>query len=167
MKYFNDISNLNELKSAYKKLVMKYHPDRGGSTEAMQQINNEYAALFEILKKQHNEEAKADETGYKRETSETPEEFINIVSELMKLDGLDIELCGCWLWIGGNTKEHKERLKSLGCKWSKKKALWSWHHDDGNPWRRGNRSMEYIRTKYGSEYLGRGQRREELEGVPA
>lgn len=167
MKYFNNIHSINELKTAYHALIKQHHPDKGGSTAEMQEINNEYTALFEILKLQHNAEAHADETGFKKETSETPEEFIHIVSELMKLDGLEIELCGCWLWIGGNTRTHKEQLKALGCKWSKKKALWSWHHDDGNPWHRGNKSMAYIRNKYGSEYLGRGNRREELEGVPA
>lgn len=167
MKYLNNVNTLNELKSAYRKLAQKLHPDHGGSNEAMQQLNSEYEKLFSILKDKHNAEAKADTTGYKRETTETPEEFINIVSELLKLDGLEIELCGCWLWIGGNTMQHKDKLKALGCKWSSKKHLWSWHHDDGNPFRRGNHSMGYIRMKYGSEYLGRGQRVDELEGVPA
>ena len=31
MKYFNNISNLNELRSEYKKLIKKYHPDNGGN----------------------------------------------------------------------------------------------------------------------------------------
>lgn len=32
-----------ELKSTYRKLVKKYHPDKGGSTEIMKIINYEYA----------------------------------------------------------------------------------------------------------------------------
>ena len=67
------------------------------------------------------------------------------------MDGLEIELCGRWLWIGGNTREHKEALKALGCKWSKNKMLWSWHHEEaGRKWRRGNYTMGDIRRKYGS-----------------
>ena len=146
MKYFTNIHTLDELKSAYRRLALKYHPDMGGSTEIMQEINNEHDVLFEQLKRQHN--ASADEY---HQTTETPEEFRRVVVELLKLSGLNIEICGSWLWIGGNTREHKEALKALGCKWSKNKMLWSWHHEEaGRKWRRGNYSMGDIRRKYGS-----------------
>ena len=72
--------------------------------------------------------------------------------KLIIIPGLDIELCGSWLWIGGNTREHKEELKALSCRWSKNKKLWYWHHaEEGRKWRRGTYSMNEIRTKYGSQ----------------
>lgn len=40
-KYFTAVTK-KELKLEYKKLAFKYHPDRGGSTKIMQQINTEY-----------------------------------------------------------------------------------------------------------------------------
>ena len=113
MKYFVNVTTLEELKKQYRRLAMIHHPDCGGSTEAMQEVNDEHDRLFEILKKQHNERAAADTTGKTRATTETPEEFRRIVDLLLHLDGLDIELCGSWLWIGGNTKQHKEELKKL------------------------------------------------------
>lgn len=51
MKYFANIRTLDELKAAYRRLALKYHPDTGGSTEIMQEINNEHDALFEQLKR--------------------------------------------------------------------------------------------------------------------
>ena len=149
--YFINCKNLDELKKAYKAAAMKNHPDMGGDTATMQAINAEYSARFEVLKRSQNEQAAEDTTGRTHATTESAGDFIAIIEALLKLDGLEIELCGRWLWIGGNTREHKEALKALGCKWSKNKMLWSWHHEEaGRKWRRGNYSMGDIRRKYGS-----------------
>ena len=113
MKYFNGVSGLDELKKEYRRLSMLHHPDRGGDIETMKAINAEHDELFEILKKQHN--TAADEF---HQTTETAEEFRDILEVLMKLDGLEVELCGAWLWISGNTLEHKDALKAAGCGWS-------------------------------------------------
>jgi curved DNA-binding protein CbpA len=43
MKWFNDCQTLEEVKAQYKKLAKQYHPDLGGDTSTMQQINTEYA----------------------------------------------------------------------------------------------------------------------------
>ena len=148
--YFDNCRDLNELKSAYKTLVMENHPDIGGDTLTMQEINAEHDRVFEEAK---NDEAKA--------TTETPEEFREIVSKLIVIDGLDIELCGSWLWIGGNTMAHKDELKALGCRWSRNKGMWHWHHnEDGARWSRGRSTMGDIRAKYGSERLTYTDRRE-------
>lgn len=145
--YFENVKTLDELKKQYRRLAIKYHPDMGGSTEIMQQINAEHDRLFEQLKSQHN--ASADEY---HQTTETPEEFRVIIELLMKLDGLEIELAGAWLWIGGNTRAHKEALKAAGCRWSSNKKLWYWRHEEaGRRWHRGNKTMSEIRAKYGSQ----------------
>lgn len=147
MTYFTNCKTLDELKAEYRRLAMIHHPDRGGDLETMKQINAEHDALFEILKDRHN--ASADEY---HQTTETAEEFREIINQLLFLDGLEIELCGSWLWIGGNTMEHKEALKAMGCRWSSKKKLWYWHHpEEGRKWRRGGSTMSEIRSKYGSQ----------------
>lgn len=43
------ISSEKELKREYKKLAMIYHPDKGGSTALMQELNREYQILREKL----------------------------------------------------------------------------------------------------------------------
>ena len=71
---------------------------------------------------------------------------------IFRLDGLTVELCGCWLWISGNTREHKEALKAAGCRWSKPKAMWYWRHpEDGRSYYRSKSTMSDIRMKYGSQ----------------
>ena len=54
MKYFAGISNLDDLKREYKRLALANHPDRGGDTAVMQEINAEYDAAFARLKVAYN-----------------------------------------------------------------------------------------------------------------
>jgi curved DNA-binding protein CbpA len=50
MNYFSNISSLAGLKKQYRKLAIENHPDKGGSTEAMQRINLEFEKLFALWK---------------------------------------------------------------------------------------------------------------------
>jgi hypothetical protein len=36
-------------------------------------------------------------------------------------------LIGTWIWITGETRQHKETLKKLECKFSGEKQCWYWH----------------------------------------
>lgn len=152
MTYFKNINSINDLKKEYRKLSMLHHPDNGGDTATMAKINAEYTQLFNLLKKQHNEKAKADTTGKTKEMYECPEEFMDIINALLHLDGLEVELCGSWIWISGNTKEHKEALKAIGCRWASKKKLWYWRSENDACGSHGKtKTMAQIRFRYGSE----------------
>ena len=155
-KYFVNCQNLDELKKAYKAAALKNHPDMGGNTATMQAINAEYSARFEVLKRSQNEQAAEDTTGKTHATTESAGDFIAIIDHLLKMDGLEIELCGRWLWIGGETMKHKEALKAAGCRWSSTKKLWSWHFaEEGMKWHKDTKTMAQIRSKYGSTTFAR------------
>lgn len=158
MKWFNEnqINSLNDLKDAYRILIKKHHPDAGGRTADMQEINNEYDELFPIYKARHNEAAAA---GKGSVTLEGMDDFKQIMEVLIHLDGLTVELCGSWLWIGGDTRQHKDALKSAGCHWCSKKKLWSWHPKTESTGGRKPKSMAYIRMKYGSATVRRPEER--------
>ena len=149
--YFKNCKSLEDLKAEYRRLVKIHHPDLGGDTETMKAINDEHDRVFEILKKQHN--ASADEY---HQTTETAEEFRTLINELLKLSGVIVELCGNWVWLSGNTKEHKEALKALGCRWSQNKQMWYWRHpEEGRKHYKGHKDMNSIRNKYGSQVFHR------------
>lgn len=163
-KYFENVQTLDELKAAYRRAAMQHHPDTGGDVAEMQRINAEYEERFEALKAEQNAAAAADPTGRAKATTESAGDFVAIITALLRLDGLEVELCGRWLWIGGETRKHKEALKAAGCRWCSKKGLWSWHYaEDGVHWRKkGTASMGEIRSKYGSQRFTSGGGAESL-----
>lgn len=148
MNYFNQCQTLQELKTAYKKLAMIHHPDRGGSLEEMKLINAEYDEVFRVLKDAYNKDAKPG-----RETTEVPEQFRDIIIDIMDLEGIEIELIGSWIWVSGDTRTHKDLFKGLGFNWASKKKMWYWRVDEYKSFGRGKKSIQEIRDTYGSEKL--------------
>lgn len=116
--FFKGIETLEDLKRQYRALALQNHPDRGGDVEVMKAINNEYDKLFAQVKDTHKN--KEGET-YTKENPETAEEFKDIIDKLIKMQGVEIEVIGCFIWLSGNTKEHKEAIKALGFRWHSKK----------------------------------------------
>lgn len=152
MKWFSNPQTLEELKKQYKQLALKHHPDLGGNTSDMQSINSEYDLLFAKLKNTH---ATAEGKTYttKTETTETADEFKNIINTIINLKGINIELCGSWLWVTGNTKEYREILKGLHFRWSKSKCAWYYHSNDYRKSSNKTYSLDEIRDLYGSEAI--------------
>ena len=50
MTYFQNIHSLTDLKKEYRRLALEHHPDKGGDTAIMQQVNTEFGRLFEAWK---------------------------------------------------------------------------------------------------------------------
>lgn len=161
----SDVQCVEDLKKIYFGLAQKLHPDHGGDAEEFKILNSEYQALYPKFKDIHRSIKDKAETEAKGQTwtefytaktpcKEAPEDFIKIITALLTLEGVTVELCGRWIWISGNTKPHKEFLKSIGCRWNAKKVAWSWHYkEDSDTWYKGKKaaSMEYIRAAYGSK----------------
>lgn len=151
MKWFNTTpTTAEELKKQYKTLAMAHHPDRGGNTSDMQEINNEYDILFEKLKNIHtNAEGKI----YTKETNERANDFKDIINKLIKFNGVHIEICGSWIWVTGCTIDYRNELKTMGFRWSKSKVAWYFHRDEYKKTSKRTFTMDEIRSLYGSEIV--------------
>jgi curved DNA-binding protein CbpA len=131
------------VKAAYRKACSLYHPDRSpAGLEMMKLVNQAYEAL-------KDEQGKANET---IDTQDYGQELCNALNAIMEL-GLTIELCGAWAWVSGNTKGHKDTLKTNGFKWASKKLMWYFRPADAKTFSRGKKSIDEIRTKYGSKIV--------------
>ena len=140
---------LEELKGLYRKLAMLHHPDKGGDTATMQAINAEYYTLFPLLKDIHKTKEGETYTAWKA-TTETADQFKDLIDELMKMDDIEIEIIGCFVWVTGDTKPHREKLKALKFQWSSKKTAWYLKPESYKRRSRKEYDLDEIRTMYGS-----------------
>lgn len=156
MKYFKNISTLEELRKQYKDLLKKYHPDNAnGSTEATQDINNEYDKLFKLLKKEHDSKTK--NSTYKEKTSYSnmkwditeDEKLREMLSKIIHFKGITIEIVGNWIWCFDSYGYRKE-LKELGFEFSYNKKAWYYHTEAFRKKSNKKLSMNDIRNYYGS-----------------
>lgn len=148
MKFFQGCSTLDEVKALYKKLALEHHPDRGGDTSIMQAINAEYAfASARILKGANLSE---EETEQQIRFSE---EYRRVIEQIAHLSGITIELVGLWIWVTGNTYPHRAEMKAAGLFFASKKQAWYYRSEDLKELRGGKKSLDEIRSKYGSEVI--------------
>ena len=150
IKHFSNPQTLEDLKKQYRELAFRHHPDRGGSNEEMKAVNNEYDELFKTLKDVHRNKDGETYTA-KQATSETPEQFKSIIDELMRMDNIIIEIIGCFVWVTGNTKTYKDKLKELKFQWHSKKIAWYLKPEDYKKRSHKDYDLDEIREMYGTE----------------
>lgn len=68
-----------------------------------------------------------------------------------KFPELKVEITGSWIWVSGNTKPRKEKLKVQGLKWSAKKSKWYLKGAPCGRYGRKGAEWSYIVNKYGVE----------------
>jgi hypothetical protein len=160
-KWFGLGKTADEIKNEYRRLARLHHPDLNPgraeeATRIMQEINAAYDyAANNASKNETPDWQKAKWEGSAEKENEYYEEVFNInlavrlvVETLVTLDGLEIEVCGTCVWVGGNTFFHREALTGLDLKWAPKKRLWVFFgHETHN---KRAYKMDYIRSKYGS-----------------
>ena len=153
---FAKVTTLEELKAVYKKMAMKYHPDRGGDVEKMKEVNAIYDELFEQFSHIH----KNHKTGeyYEKKTTETPNEFKDIIDKLMKMQGIIIEIIGKFIWVSGDDKPHKEELKKMGFRWNGGQKKWMLPPKGYKKRNKKRYNMDEIRGIFGTsgEFSGDG-----------
>lgn len=140
--YFGNCKTIEEVKRLYKELALKYHPDKGGDTKTMQAINTEYNHIRKNPNFKFSEQSQEQQDEFNK--------YPEIIDVIVKLEGIIIELVGNWIWVYGNTLPHKEIFKELGFIWASKKNRWFYRSAEYKCKNHKPKSMDEIRSKYGS-----------------
>ena len=156
MKYFDQCTTLDEIHTRYRKLAMQYHPDHGGDTRTMQELNNQYAEALTTaqLHNERSRQASAHANGKKtyadfHDLDDVFQVLARKIEFVLSMPGrLQVELTGAWLWIHGDTKPVKEELKAQGFRWAPDKKLW--YYAGVPTFNRKRKTLDEIRSCYGS-----------------
>lgn len=145
MQYFQGINTIDDAKKRYKELAKTHHPDIGGCVESMKAINTQYEkVLAGVFQSQGKSNIEIDEL---LKDDAILREKLNAV---LMLNGVEIELCGAWIWITGNTMSVKDSIKSAGFWWAKQKKAWYWRKEEDRSFNRKAYSLDDIRKSHGS-----------------
>jgi curved DNA-binding protein CbpA len=111
-------ADLDGLKAAYRAAALKWHPDRNGGSLEAQEMMKAINEAFELLRDNLGFWTVGQGTGTGAEDGggngrgrtwgpadpETEKELTAVYERIKHFEGLEIEICGKWLWVGGNTK---------------------------------------------------------------
>ena len=157
MKWFVGINTIAELRTKYRQLLKKYHPDNpGGSVEITQEINKEYDKIFDLLNK------KSTETGETQFTEEENQQFKEMLNTIINFN-MTIEVIGTWIWAFDSYAYRKE-LKELGFTYAYKKKAWIWHYGEYKRHHKKEIPLDDIRAKYGTETVRAKARQNTIAG---
>lgn len=113
------------IKTAYRKACIKYRPSKNqAGPEMMKAVNAAHLFLKEMAYNGAEHPLQEDVN------SDFGDMLNSAMNAVIRLDGINIRICGAGAWLSGNTKEHKEAIKAAGYRWDNKKAAWRFQPSD-------------------------------------
>ena len=136
-----------ELKAAYRKMSMQFHPDKGGDPEIMKVINLAYEFLSKHGFSMSDQMSEGDILG----------DLMEKWNMIKGFSGVQGEICGNWIWVDFDTwrekKLYKSELRSAGFKYSNNKDRYFWHPAGYRKRSKRRFEMDDIRNLFGSSGL--------------
>ena len=161
-KYFENCKTAEELKKAYREFAKRLHPDCGGDPEEFKRMGEQFEKAWSRLKDVHTNKEGETYTA-REETTETAGEYMDLINELLKLKGIEVEICGSWVWVSGNTYPHRDTLRKMHFQFSKNKIAWFYHRNPYHKKSDREYSMNDIRDMFGSRKFTRKEEEEKKE----
>lgn len=159
MKWFDKskLHTVAELRAEYKRLLIKHHPDNGGSVSDTQEVNAEYDALYAILRQKES----TDGESCTEQDNAADEAFRDVLEKIINYD-IDIQIIGDWIWCF-NSYQYRNQLKELDFQYAPKKRAWTWHAKPFHKHHKKEVPLSHIRAKYGCQTVRSQSRQYSLD----
>ncbi len=109
--------NHDDIKQAYHRKAAQYHPDRNPvGSEIMKLINQAY----DLVKNEQEDII----VFHNEQMAHYPSTLGAAINAISALAGLNIDICGLWVWVSGESRTHKDVLKAAGYRYAPKKQRW-------------------------------------------
>jgi len=113
----------------------------------MKQVNNEYEQVFEYIKNNPITEQEKKSYYY----ANVNDGYREQIEKIVFIPDLQIEICGSWIWLNGNTYAVKNIIKDAGFLWAGNKKAWYWKPYEQKGYKHKAWDMDKIRNTYGSQ----------------
>jgi hypothetical protein len=147
-------TTFEKIKAAWRKACFKFHPDRNpAGLEMIKMINEAYEGLKNY--------AQTDDLKPEESDTNYGEKINAALNSVMGLN-IDIEICGAWVWLSGNTFAVKNTIKKAGFRFARKKKSWFYRPEKYKSRNRRTWDMSKIREKHGSKQVKQESKSEQL-----
>jgi hypothetical protein len=158
-RFFDDCFTVEAVKSKYRELAKKHHPDLGGCTVTMVAVNDQYHKALEKCSGQTSEFN--GKTFTYRYDAKTEQKIMDVIHQVLaiKTDALRVTLIGSWVWVTGDTKPVKDSLKEIGLRWHTKRECW-YYTPTPHKGRYSKAGLSVLAQRYGAkEFENQGKAR--------
>lgn len=141
--YFTACKTQDEAKNTFRKLCMIMHPDKGGKHSDFIELMQQFEAFRPTAGKQ--------EDGQPFNASK----FYDMIQNFESLEGLNISFVGSWIWLEGETMQHREAIKKItlegykAASWAKIKKAWFFSPLDYVKKGKPSKGLEEIKNLFG------------------
>lgn len=135
------------VRAAYLAACKRYHPDLNPAGAEMMKLVNEAKDSLKDARYPLEQSGESDPYDYGAE-------IFAALNKIIHLQNIKIEICGSWVWVSGNTKQHWPLFKEVGFRFSgPKKMVYFRPEDQKRRYRKGSMTMTEIREKYGVQNI--------------